>query len=72
MPRETGHSHRQMSLASGVATRRGSVVFRREASQFRHIVAIFDKPRSPYNPESIASDAPAMIIGKKAAAILVA
>ncbi len=47
-------------------------MFRREASQFRHIVAIFDKPRSPYNPESIASDAPAMIIGKKAAAILVA
>ncbi|HMQ12579.1 MAG TPA: hypothetical protein PKD21_03935 [Candidatus Competibacter phosphatis] len=47
-------------------------MFRREASQFQHLAAIFDKPRSPYNPESIASDAPAMIIGKKTAAILVA
>lgn len=50
----------------------GSVVFRREASQFRQIAAIFEKPLSRHNPESIASDAPAMLIGKKTAAILVA
>jgi len=47
-------------------------VFRREASQFRQIAAIFEKPLSRHNPESIASDAPAMLIGKKAAAIPVA
>lgn len=56
LPREVGRSQRRMSPpASGVAIRHGSVVFRLGASQFRRIVAIFDKPRSRHNPTSFKS-----------------